>query len=337
MLIPTGVNDYATLANPGTDYWCGTAAHYYINPPGTSTTDACIWGTNLNPTGNWSPYVAGSNVDASGNTYIKLGWNPVYLEQATPFRNTMPSWGVKIDCPNGGCSGLPCSIDPSLNQVNTMSGSGIAYGAGGGSFCVVTVAKGSTANFVVYGGSAGGSAGGSSSAAAPSASSDWNNWNGGNSYANNNGAPMSKSAGNLGISAGGPNMGGQFFASATGSASSGSDITQTTTSTSISAVPKSTQVSTSTAVSSYSTWTGYNVTTGIPTGPTGQPYYSLFNTSTAATKTGKPAPVTGSAHLTAASMTQASSTVSIAKATGGASQVGMGAVGFAVALWSLLM
>lgn len=149
MLIPTAVNSYATLANPGTSYWAGTAAHYYINPPGVGTGTACVWGTNQNPWGNWAAYVAGANTDNSGNTFIKLGWNPIYLEQATPFRNTMPNWGVKIDCPNGGCNGLPCAIDPSQNSVNEMVGSA-TNGAGGGAFCVVTVSPGSQANFVVF-------------------------------------------------------------------------------------------------------------------------------------------------------------------------------------------
>lgn len=152
MLIPTSVSGSATLAVPGTDYWAGTAAHYYINPPGTDAGTACVWGTNANPYGNWSPYVAGANQDASGEIFIKLGWNPIYLEAATPFRNTMPSWGVEIDCPNGGCNGLPCAISPSTNSVNQMMGSA-SDGAGGGAFCVVTVAKGSTANFVITGGS----------------------------------------------------------------------------------------------------------------------------------------------------------------------------------------
>lgn len=155
MLIPTEVYDTATLANPGTDYWCKTAAHFYINPPGVSAADACVWGSNQRDVGNWSPYVAGTNTDDNGQTFIKLGWNPIYLEPTTPFRNQMPDWGVRIECPDGGCNGLPCEISPRDNWVNQMKGSK-SNGAGGGSFCVVTVPKGSTANFVVYGGAGGG-------------------------------------------------------------------------------------------------------------------------------------------------------------------------------------
>jgi hypothetical protein len=95
-------------------------------------------------------------MDASGNTYVKLGWNPIYLEPATPFRNTMPTWGVQITCSGGSCNGLPCAIDPSQNSVNQMVGSS-TDGAGGGAFCVVTVPKGATANFEVFEGSAGSS------------------------------------------------------------------------------------------------------------------------------------------------------------------------------------
>jgi Beta-glucosidase (SUN family) len=153
-----------------------TRISFYINPPGVTTDQACIWGSNTSPVGNWAPYVAGANTDASGNTYVKLGWNPVYLEAATPFRNTMPTWGVEITCSGGNCNGLPCKIDPSQNSVNEMVGSS-SNGAGGGAFCVVTVPKGATATFEVFEGSSGSSSSSwqghssSSASAAPSTSS----------------------------------------------------------------------------------------------------------------------------------------------------------------------
>jgi hypothetical protein len=167
-----------------------TAASFYINPPGVTTDQACVWGSNASPVGNWAPYVAGANTDATGNTFVKLGWNPVYLEPTTPFRNQMPTWGVEITCSGGNCNGLPCKIDPSQNGVNEMVGS-TSNGAGGGAFCVVTVPKGATANFEVFQGSnsgggsntwseqgggwssAAGSSASSSSAAATSSSSAW--------------------------------------------------------------------------------------------------------------------------------------------------------------------
>lgn len=122
---------------------------FYINPPGYDTETACVWGTSENPYGNWSPYVAGANTDGEGNTYVKLGWNPIYLEPATPFRNEVPEFGVEIECEGSGCNGLPCKIDPSVNGVNEMTGDSTT-GAGGASFCVVTVPKGGKANVVVF-------------------------------------------------------------------------------------------------------------------------------------------------------------------------------------------
>ena len=99
-------------------------------------------------------------MDKSGESFIKLGWNPIYLEDATPFKDEMPNWGVKVECDGEGCNGLPCAIDPAKNKVNEMIGSS-SNGAGGGAFCVVTVPKGVTASFVVFDESGGSGPGGS--------------------------------------------------------------------------------------------------------------------------------------------------------------------------------
>ncbi|KAI1965273.1 hypothetical protein LOZ58_001119 [Ophidiomyces ophidiicola] len=149
MLIPTSVDSDAKLAVPNPDYWCSTAAHYYINPPGKDASTACVWGKKDNPWGNWAAFVAGANMDANGQTFLKIGWNPIYLEPQTPFRNKSPSYGVKIECDGGGCNGLPCEIDPSKNAVNEVTGRG-SGGAGGANFCVVTVPKGSKASVSVF-------------------------------------------------------------------------------------------------------------------------------------------------------------------------------------------
>ncbi|MCJ1313825.1 hypothetical protein MMC25_007505 [Agyrium rufum] len=181
MLIPTSVEDWIQLAMPGPSYWCSTAAHFYINPPGYGCDEACVWGSSSDPIGNWAPYVAGGNTVSNGETFIKLGWNPIYLEPATPFRNEMPTWGVEIVCDGPGCNGLPCAIDPGTNGVNEMVGAN-TDGAGGAAFCVVTVPEGVNANFVVFQGSladagstsgagGGGDSSGSSSSPASSSSS----------------------------------------------------------------------------------------------------------------------------------------------------------------------
>ena len=136
MLIPTNVESGSSqvLAVPGTEYWAKTAAHYYVNPPGVSTVDGCIWGSTSHPWGNWSPYVAGANMDDSGNTFVKIGWNPVYFEDSSPYKNTKPTFGLSITCADGDCEGLPCSIDPEKVGLNEVSGPDGTES----NFCVVT-------------------------------------------------------------------------------------------------------------------------------------------------------------------------------------------------------
>lgn len=149
MLIPTLVEKLADLAVPGKSYWCSTAAHYYINPPGVSAEEGCIWGTSSNPVGNWSPYTAGTNMDGDGSTFLKIGWNPIYLETTTPFRDERPKFGIEIECDGDECKGLPCKIDPEIHDVNEMSGHSFT-GAGGAKGCVVTIPKGQSAHIVVF-------------------------------------------------------------------------------------------------------------------------------------------------------------------------------------------
>ncbi|KAI5797657.1 hypothetical protein EDC01DRAFT_613918 [Geopyxis carbonaria] len=150
MLIPTDVENDAILAVPDDKYWASTAAHYYINPPGVTVEEACVWGTSDKPIGNWSPYVAGANKDSTGNTFLKLGWNPIYLEPATPFRNEVPDWGVRVECE--GCTGLPCEINPNIHKVNEILSDKKVNepGAGGATFCVVGVPDGVTATIEVF-------------------------------------------------------------------------------------------------------------------------------------------------------------------------------------------
>ncbi|TRX98125.1 hypothetical protein FHL15_000770 [Xylaria flabelliformis] len=156
MIIPTDVHDSATLAVPDPSYWDSTAAHFYINAPGVSADEGCHWGDQSKPIGNWAPYVAGANTDGSGNTFVKLGLNPVWQDSA--LVSTKPTFGLKIEC-DGNCNGLPCEIDGSGVVSNEK-----ATGAGGSDFCVVTVSQGGKANIVVFnldgsGGSDGGDGG----------------------------------------------------------------------------------------------------------------------------------------------------------------------------------
>ncbi|KAI4171595.1 MAG: hypothetical protein LQ343_004187 [Gyalolechia ehrenbergii] len=122
---------------------------YYVNPPGISAEEGCVWGTVEKPQGNWAPYVLGGNAVGGGETFIKLGWNPIYLEPATPFRDENPTFGIEIICEGDGCNGLPCAIDPSQHGVNELVGGGGSTGAGGAVSCVVTVPAGGSAKFVI--------------------------------------------------------------------------------------------------------------------------------------------------------------------------------------------
>ncbi|KUI68117.1 putative secreted beta-glucosidase adg3 [Cytospora mali] len=146
MLIPTSVSDSVVISVPGPSYWDSTASHFYINPPGYSTEEACAWGTGLEAIGNWSPYVAGANQDSTGNTYVKIGYNPIYTSS---YYGVKPSFGLKVEC-DGNCNGLPCSIDPSTDGFGVVSSAESSTGAGGADFCVVTVPEGASANIVVF-------------------------------------------------------------------------------------------------------------------------------------------------------------------------------------------
>ncbi|OTB16014.1 hypothetical protein K445DRAFT_75022 [Daldinia sp. EC12] len=143
MIIPTDVYDTATIAVPDMSYWDSTAAHYYINAPGVSSEEGCHWGDESKPIGNWSPYVAGANTVGDGETFVKLGINPVWQDSA--LYNTKPNFGLRVECPEGGCNGAKCEVDGSGVRSDNK-----ASGAGGSDFCVVTVPKGTKANIVVF-------------------------------------------------------------------------------------------------------------------------------------------------------------------------------------------
>lgn len=140
MLIPTDVSNgsESDLAVPGTDYWASTASHFYINPPGVSVEDGCRWGSTSNPYGNWSPYVAGFNMDNNGNTYAKIGWNPIYVDDSSPFKDSNPNFGIRLKCDDPSkCNGGTCEINPNTYGLNKVSNSQQADSEGA-AWCVVT-------------------------------------------------------------------------------------------------------------------------------------------------------------------------------------------------------
>lgn len=126
-----------------------TVGSYYVNAPGISAERGCVWGTITEPIGNWSPYVAGANTMQSGETFVKIAWNPEWLNTPDLAKDT-PTYGLKIECPSGGCNGLPCEIDPSKGGSGSVTSPVSAKGVGGADFCVVTVPKGGTASIVVF-------------------------------------------------------------------------------------------------------------------------------------------------------------------------------------------
>ncbi|GME71057.1 unnamed protein product [Ambrosiozyma monospora] len=145
MLIPTevGSGSSQTLAVPGTDYWSSSAAHYYINPPGVSADEGCVWGSTSNPYGNWAPYVAGFNMDDDGKTYGKIGWNPIYFEDSSPFSDDKPKFGIKMSCKDDSkCSGDSCEINPKDIGLNKVSNGGNGK-SDGAAYCVLSASDSS--------------------------------------------------------------------------------------------------------------------------------------------------------------------------------------------------
>lgn len=149
MLIPTNVEGGKSeiLAVPDTSYWASTASHFYINAPGVSAEDGCVWGSSKEPVGNWAPYVAGANTDDNGNTYVKIGWNPIYIES---FKDELPSFGIRITCDDESkCNGLTCEIDPSKSGFNGVTGPSTMQSLNAGS-CIVTAEQLNSANIEVF-------------------------------------------------------------------------------------------------------------------------------------------------------------------------------------------
>ncbi|KAJ6444536.1 SUN family beta-glucosidase-like protein [Purpureocillium lavendulum] len=142
MIIPTLVKDEATLAVPDHKYWAGTAAHGI---------EDCKWGDANKAIGNWAAYVAGANADENGQTFVKLGYNPIW--EGSALKSQHPGFGLRVECDD--CVGTPCELDPS-SGVGKIGSKLASPGAGGSGFCVVTVPAGKTANIVMFDTSGGG-------------------------------------------------------------------------------------------------------------------------------------------------------------------------------------
>lgn len=151
MLIPTTVGPclQQVLSLPDTTYWAKTAAHYYVNHPGISLADACVWGDTSSDKGNWSPYVAGGNMDECGKSFIKIGWNPKHIDN---FKGKSPKFGIRVVCDDPAhCVGAPCEINPAKQGYNGVSHipgcGGVSLGA---SYCIVTATDRSKARIEVF-------------------------------------------------------------------------------------------------------------------------------------------------------------------------------------------
>ena len=114
------------------------------------TDEGCIWGDSSRPIGNWAPYIAGANTDATGNTYVTLGSNPIFEKEGKGLEKTKPSYGLRVKCTGGGCNGMPCEVGGADSLVGQVTSNLAAVGAGGASFCVVTVPAGSHAEIEIF-------------------------------------------------------------------------------------------------------------------------------------------------------------------------------------------
>ena len=133
-----------------------TLCSYYLNAPGIAEDKACSWGSKDNASGNWAPYTISVARNEGSRLFLSTGWNPVYLEAETPFRDQKPNFGFRIECPEGGCDNSECGVDPAVQSVNQMSGI-TAVGAGGDSgkgpsstYCTTSIKEGSPVNIMVF-------------------------------------------------------------------------------------------------------------------------------------------------------------------------------------------
>ncbi|KAI0385859.1 SUN-domain-containing protein [Hypomontagnella monticulosa] len=91
----------ANIASADYYHWDGkpTTLQYYINQPGVSIEDGCVWdcATDHDECGNWAPTILGVGKAADGNTYISLFPN-VPTSSAKPKMNINITGDVSIQC-----------------------------------------------------------------------------------------------------------------------------------------------------------------------------------------------------------------------------------------------
>ncbi|ESZ99503.1 hypothetical protein SBOR_0068 [Sclerotinia borealis F-4128] len=126
-------NTYNLTCPDASDYysWEGlpTSAQYYINPKGTDTAEACVWGSTGGNVGNWAPVNAGVGKDSSGTTWLSIIPN-------TPT-NTYGTLDFTITI-EGDVSGK-CSY-----SSGTYYNNGVESSTG----CTVSITSGGTATYV---------------------------------------------------------------------------------------------------------------------------------------------------------------------------------------------
>jgi len=77
-------------------------------------------------------------MDDEGNTYSKIGWNPIYVDSGSPFVNENPNFGIRLKCDDESkCNGGTCEINPSTYGYNKVSNNQQAD-SNGSAWCVVT-------------------------------------------------------------------------------------------------------------------------------------------------------------------------------------------------------
>ncbi|KAI2613551.1 SUN-domain-containing protein [Hypoxylon fragiforme] len=118
----------ANVASANYYHWDNkaTTLQYYINQPGVSVEDGCVWdcATDHDECGNWAPAILGVGKAADGNTYISLFPN-------LPTSTAKPNMNIEIT----GDVSIPCYFK---NGVFAVSDTGCTTAIPNGGKAVVT-------------------------------------------------------------------------------------------------------------------------------------------------------------------------------------------------------